>query len=119
MRVALVCQLIIESVKGIKPHRHVLSVDEKTSIQALSRHEQRAPRSKGLQKRKEFEYERNGTTCLIGAFDVAVGKLVHKKIFNLEDSCLFITTDKKLDLSSLDNKIRFQSLNRNISKFIL
>ena len=80
MRVALVCQLIIESVKGIKPHRHVLSVDEKTSIQALSRHEQRAPRSKGLQKRKEFEYERNGTTCLIGAFDVAVGKLVHKKI---------------------------------------
>lgn len=72
--------MIIQAIKGIRPDCHVISVDEKTGIQALSRHEQRAPHSKGLQKRKEFEYKRNGTTCLIGAFDVAQGQLIHEKI---------------------------------------
>lgn len=74
------CQLIIQAVKGIKPHCHVISVDEKTGIQALAREERRAPRSKGLRKRKEFEYERNGTSGLIGAFDVGLGKLVHDNV---------------------------------------
>lgn len=55
-------------------------MDEKTGIQALSRREQRAPQSRGFKKRKEVEYKRNGTTCLIGAFDIAQGKLVHEKI---------------------------------------
>lgn len=57
------------------PNRHLISVDEKTGIQALERKEGRAPQSKGGHKRKEFEYKRNGTTCLLAAFDVGKGNI--------------------------------------------
>lgn len=76
-RVALICQLIIETIKGVNPKRHLVSIDEKTGIQALSRKESFAPISKGGHKRREFEYKRNGTTCLIAAFDIGTGKLSH------------------------------------------
>lgn len=77
IRVALICQLIIETIKGFNPKRHLVSIDEKTGIQALSRKEQQAPLSKGGHKRREFEYKRHGTTCLIAAFDIGCGKISH------------------------------------------
>lgn len=55
----------------------MLSVDEKTGIQALERHTGRAPKSKGSYQRQEFEYIRNGTTTLIAATNVENGKLVN------------------------------------------
>jgi transposase len=73
--VALICQLILETVEGTHPQRHLLSIDEKTSIQALERLEGRAPVSKGGHKRREFEYKRHGTTCLIAALDIGTGKI--------------------------------------------
>jgi transposase len=76
-RVAFICQLIMETIKGINPKRHLVSIDEKTGIQALSRKEGQAPLSKGGHKRREFEYKRNGTTCLIAALDIASGKISH------------------------------------------
>lgn len=48
----------MESVAGACLKRHVLSVDEKTGIQALERIEGVAPESKGLHRRREFEYLR-------------------------------------------------------------
>ena len=77
IRVALVAQLIMETLKGINPKRHLVSIDEKTGIQALQRHEGRAPLSKGGYKRQEFEYKRHGTTCLIAALDIGTGKISH------------------------------------------
>lgn len=77
VRVALICQLIVEAIKGVKPKRHLVSIDEKTGIQALSRKEGSAPLSKGGHKRREFEYKRNGTTCLIAAFDIGTSKISH------------------------------------------
>jgi transposase len=59
----------------VQPKRHLLSLDEKTSIQALERIEGRAPASKGSHKRREFEYKRHGTTCLIAALDIGTGKI--------------------------------------------
>ena len=79
-RVALVCQLILESVQQLRPHRHLISVDEKTSIQALERAEGVAPDSKGRRWRKEFEYTRHGTTCLMAAIDVGAGKIMHERL---------------------------------------
>lgn len=76
-RVALICLLIIETIKGINPKRHLVSIDEKTGIQALSRKESYASPSKGGHRRREFEYKRNGTTCLIAAFDIGTGKISH------------------------------------------
>ncbi len=77
MRVSLICQLIIETVKGDNPKRYVVSIDEKTGIQALGRIEQVAPVSKGGHIRREFEYQRNGTTTLIAGLNIADGKLIN------------------------------------------
>jgi len=56
----------------------VLSVDEKTSIQALERPYRRKPAQRGRPGRFEFEYERHGTTSLIAAFNVKTGKVLHR-----------------------------------------
>lgn len=76
-RVALVCHFILVAIKGEDLNLHVLSVDEKTCIQAIQRHEATAPKSKGGHKRREFEYKRHGTTTLIAAINVSNGQLVH------------------------------------------
>ena len=54
----------------------VLSVDEKTGIQAIERkHLDRPPRP-GRIRRHEFEYIRHGTQALIAALDVHTGRTV-------------------------------------------
>ena len=54
----------------------VLSIDEKTGIQAIERkHADRAPRP-GRARRREFEYLRHGTQALIAALDVHSGRVL-------------------------------------------
>lgn len=56
----------------------VLSLDEKTSIQALERpHYRGKPARPGQPGRQEFEYVRHGTTSLIAAFNVQSGQVMH------------------------------------------
>lgn len=55
---------------------HVVSCDEKTGIQALERIAPTKPTAPGYVERREFEYTRHGTVCLIANLDVATGKLV-------------------------------------------
>ena len=76
-RVALVCSFILTAVKKSDPNLYVLSLDEKTCIQAIERHESTAPKSKGGHQRKEFEYTRHGITTLIAAINVSNGKLLN------------------------------------------
>lgn len=52
---------------------HVVSVDEKTGMQALERVHPNKPMRPGTPERIEFEYERHGTLCLIATWDVARG----------------------------------------------
>jgi transposase len=54
----------------------VLSIDEKTGIQAIERkHPGRAPAA-GRLRRREFEYIRHGTQALIAALDVHTGQVL-------------------------------------------
>ena len=55
---------------------HVVSVDEKTGIQALERKHPTRPTKPGLEERREFEYIRHGTQTLIANFEVALGKIL-------------------------------------------
>lgn len=89
----MICNLILESVQGLYLNRHLVSVDEKTGIQALERLEGTAPESKSSYRRKEFEYKRHGTTCLIAAADLANGKIVNQRLNptrNEEDFVTFV-----------------------------
>lgn len=51
-------------------------MDEKTGIQALERIAPTKPMRPGQAERREFEYKRHGTQCLIGNFEVATGQVI-------------------------------------------
>jgi transposase len=53
----------------------VVSVDEKSQIQALDRTAPMLPLRPGLAERRTHDYKRNGTTTLFAALDVATGKI--------------------------------------------
>src|SRR5437870_4705307 len=54
----------------------VLSMDEKTQIQALSRTQPMLPLRPGLPARRTHDYRRNGLTSLYAAFNVASGQVL-------------------------------------------
>jgi len=54
----------------------VLSVDEKTQIQALDRTQPMLPLKPGQPERRTHDYKRHGTRSLYAAFDIASGKVL-------------------------------------------
>jgi transposase len=57
---------------------HLISTDEKTGIQALEFAIE--PMKPGQVERREFEYERHGTLCLMANLEIATGKIVTPSI---------------------------------------
>jgi hypothetical protein len=55
---------------------HTISTDEKTGIQALEREAETKPMIPGSVEKREYNYERHGTTCLFGNKNVATGEIV-------------------------------------------
>jgi transposase len=75
--------LFVDKVKDIcglyidPPERAVvLSVDEKSQIQALNRFAPILPMMPGTPERASHDYVRNGTTSLFAALDMATGKVI-------------------------------------------
>lgn len=54
----------------------VLSVDEKTQIQALDRTQPMLPLKPGQVERRTHDYKRHGTASLYAAFDILTGKVI-------------------------------------------
>ena len=73
-KVARVCDLYLSPPQGSV----VVSIDEKP-MQALSR-KHPCRRSKDGSVRREFEYVRHGTCCLIASFDVATGEVLGRVV---------------------------------------
>lgn len=76
----------MEALRDQGAGRHLISVDEKTGIQALERIAADQPMQAGQVRRLEYDrvagrYERHGTTCLMAATDVAQGKVVHCRLY--------------------------------------
>lgn len=74
--VTSVCELYQEAPKLHEAGIHVVSTDEKTGIQALEPIAPTLPTKPGLVERREFEYVRHGTQCLIANFEVATGEVI-------------------------------------------
>jgi len=72
----------------------VLSVDEKTAIQARERRHPDQPVAAGRPRRREFEYTRHGTASLLAAMDVHSGKVLARPIEknNSTTFCAFLDT---------------------------
>jgi transposase len=74
----------------------VLCVDEKSQIQALNRTQPILPMRPGLPARMTHDYQRNGTTSLFAALEVATGK-VHGQCFERHTHEEFIAFLNSLD----------------------
>jgi transposase len=55
-------------------------VDEKTGIQALKRIHEGQPMKAGYARRIEYEYQRNGTICLMAAINVGQSQMSHHRL---------------------------------------
>jgi transposase len=71
----------LEDVVGLylnpPEHAMVLSVDEKSQIQALDRTQPGLPMKKGRGATMTHDYKRNGTTTLFAALNTATGEVYH------------------------------------------
>ena len=72
----MISDLYLQSPVLAAAGTHVMSVDEKTGIQALERIAPTKPPAPGQIEKREFEYTRHGTMCLIANLEVATGKLI-------------------------------------------
>ena len=61
-------------------HAVVLSVDEKTQIQALGRNQNPLPMKAEHPETRTNDYKRNGTSCLMAALDIATGKVTGQTV---------------------------------------
>ena len=76
-QVEIVCQTYLEAPDlYFEENTHTVSIDEMPGLQALQRIAKRIPMRPGQPERIEYEYKRHGTLCLIGNWDVVLGKMI-------------------------------------------
>jgi transposase len=78
--VRAVCECYAEALKLHEEGVHLISTDEKTSIQALERLHPSLPMRPSLIERQEHEYVRHGTRTLIANLEVATGRVIAPSI---------------------------------------
>lgn len=71
-KMAAIVRLYVDTPGG----EPVLSIDEKTGMQVLSRSRPLQPARAGRAGRFEFEYRRHGTRCLFACFNVRTGRVL-------------------------------------------
>ncbi|MBL0126255.1 MAG: transposase [Flavobacteriales bacterium] len=82
----------------------VLSVDEKTQIQALDRTQPILPLRAGTPKRMTATYKRNGTVALMAALAVHTGMITATPV-KANNATTFLTFLKKLDRTFRNNHL--------------
>ena len=92
VRAGAVCRLYLEPPPGTV----LVSIDEKTGIQAKSRRHPGIPARPGRDARREWEYRRHGTVSIIAAMNVATGEVISQRI-GRNDSAAFIQFLAMLD----------------------
>lgn len=94
----------------------VLSVDEKTSIQAKERKHPDQVVAAGRPRRREFEYVRHGTASLVAALAVHTGKVIAAPIErnNSENFCAFLDTIE----ASVDRQLKIHVILDNGSSHV-
>ena len=71
-----IARLYLDAPRLYQQGELVLCVDEKTGIQALERKHPGRPPAPGRPERREFEYIRHGTRCLIASSAVPTGQIL-------------------------------------------
>ena len=101
-RIENICQVYKDAGK-LKDEVQVTSSDEKTGIQAIS-HLKITPPKKGIKKRIESEYTRNGTTCLIAAKEICTGEIISYNLGQTRTERDYLKHIKSMVLTAPDKK---------------
>ncbi len=96
---------IVELYRNPPKDGVLLSVDEKTSIQALERLRKEQPALPGQRRRLEWEYKRHGIANLIASFNVVTGQIISEIMEGKNDSEAFIKFLKQLMMVHPTGKI--------------
>lgn len=75
-RVGTVCEAYEQAGRLEEQGIHTVSTDEKTGIQALERLYPDIPMGPGRIQRREYEYQRHGTICLIANMEIWCGWII-------------------------------------------
>ena len=78
------------------PGTVLVSIDEKTGIQAKTRRHPDIPAAPGRDARREFEYVRHGTVSIIAAMNTATGEVIGQRI-RRSNSVTFMAFPAMLD----------------------
>ncbi len=78
--VANICDLHLQAPELHQQGVIIVSTDEKTGIQALERKHPTKAMKLGFVERREFEYIRHGTQCLMANFQIVTGKSIAPSI---------------------------------------
>lgn len=79
-RSATICQTYAAAAELHRQGTHVVSVDEKSGMQALERAAATLPMKPGHVEKQEANYVRHGTQALTANFEVATGKVIFPTI---------------------------------------
>jgi len=71
-----ICETYHAAAENESQGVHTVSIDEKTGIQALEREAATKPMIPGSVEKREYNYERHGTTCLFGNLNIATGEVI-------------------------------------------
>lgn len=77
---SVICDLYAQAPALHAQGVHLVSTDEKTGMQATARKHPTKPMRPGLVERREFEYIRHGTCCLMANLEVATGHILAPSI---------------------------------------
>lgn len=106
-RAGAVCRLYLNP----PPDTVLISIDEKTGIQAKSRKHPEIPIRRGRDARREFEYIRHGTVSIIAAMHVTTGQVITQRITR-NNSVTFIGFLTMLD-QMIDPRLRIHLIMDN------
>lgn len=113
-----ICELYAQAQVLREQGVHVTSADEKTGIQALERAAPTLPMKPGLVERREYEYIRHGTQCLIASFDVATGTVLAPTIGATRSEVDFVEHIKRVIATAANDQWIFilDGLNTHFSE---
>ena len=119
--VRTICDVYRDAAEYHQADVHVVSVDEKTGIQALERKYRTIPAKPGKLQRREFEYIRHGTLCLIANFEIATGRVLAPSIGQTRTEFDFLAHSKQTVETAPDDEWIFvvDRLNTHMSETLV
>ena len=101
---------------------HTISVDEKTGIQALERiYGGQKPVRQGMVAKREFDYKRHGTLCLIANMEIATGQIIEPTVCETRTEMDYYNHIKKIVETDFDSEWIFvqDNLNTHMSETLV